>query len=135
MVRRRRVDEARRLLTVDGFVEVTVKKGVLHVQLMMDWPTTRDRNAEDDADRGLLDHRTENLVIVDAGLLGEATYHLARLAAGKRAVGVELVAEDPLAVTMLALGRGTSLQVSLARRDLYSSTIAACQLASMRALR
>jgi hypothetical protein len=57
----------------------------------------RDRNAEDDANHGLLDHRTEGLIVVDAVLLGEATNHPARLVAGKRAIGVELMAEDPFA--------------------------------------
>jgi hypothetical protein len=81
MVRSRRVDEASRLQTVDRFVQVAV----------------RDRNAEDNADCGLLDHRTEGLIVVDVVLLGEATNHPARLVAGKRAIDVELMAEDPLA--------------------------------------
>ena len=58
----RRVDEARRLLNVDRLVQMAVKKGVLHIQLMYR-PGTRG----DDADR--LDNRTERLVVVDVVLL------------------------------------------------------------------
>ena len=58
----RQVDEARRLLNVDRLVQMAVKKGVLHIQLMYR-PGTRG----DDADR--LDNRTERLVVVDVVLL------------------------------------------------------------------
>jgi hypothetical protein len=72
------------------------EEGILHVQLV-DRPVMRDCNAEDDADRGLLDHQTEGLIVVDVVLLGEATNHPARLVAGKRAIDLELMAEDLLA--------------------------------------
>ena len=64
----RRVDEARRLLNVDRLVQMAVKKGVLHIQLMYR-PGTRGGDAEDDPDGGRLDNRTERLVVVDAVLL------------------------------------------------------------------
>jgi hypothetical protein len=55
MVRSRGVDETRRLLAIDCFFQLPMKKCILHVQLM-DRLTTRNRNVEDDADRGLFDH-------------------------------------------------------------------------------
>ena len=66
------VDEAGRLLTVDRLVQMAVKKGVLHVQLM-DRPGARSGDAEDDPDGGRFDNRAEGLVVVDALALGEAS--------------------------------------------------------------
>ena len=63
-----RVDEAVRLLAVDRLVQMAVKKGVLHVQLMYR-PGARSGDAEDDADGSQFDDRTERLVVVDAVLL------------------------------------------------------------------
>jgi hypothetical protein len=42
-------------------------------------------------------HRTESLIVVDTGLLRETANHPARLVTSKRAIGVVLMAEDPLA--------------------------------------
>jgi hypothetical protein len=92
----RRVDEAGGLLTIDGLVQVTVKKGILHVQLV-DRPLTRSSDAEDDPNRCRLDDGAERLVIVDAVSLGEAADDPASLMTSQRAVGVELMPEDPFA--------------------------------------
>jgi hypothetical protein len=89
----RRVDEAGGLLTIDGLVQVTVKKGILHVQLV-DRPLTRSSDAEDDPNRCRLDDGAERLVIVDAVSLGEAADDPASLMTSQRAVGVELMPED-----------------------------------------
>ena len=62
------VDEAGWLLAADRLVQMAVKKGVLHVQLMY-WQGARSGNAEDDADGSRFDDRTERLVVVDAVLL------------------------------------------------------------------
>ena len=67
-VRGSRVDEAFRLLAVDCLLEVAVKEGILHVELAYG-SVSGCSNAEDGADRGRLDDRTEGLVVVDAGLL------------------------------------------------------------------
>jgi hypothetical protein len=73
-----------------------VKKGILHIELA-DGPIPGRGDAEDGADRGRLDDRAERLVVVDAGLLGEAANNPPRLVPGYGAVGVELVLEQPLA--------------------------------------
>jgi hypothetical protein len=70
MIKGGRVDEAGRLLTVDGLVQVAMKKGVLHVQLM-DRPGVRSSDAEDDSDGRWLDNWAKCLVIVDVVPLGE----------------------------------------------------------------
>ena len=67
-----RVDEAGRLLTVDGLVQVAMEKGVLHVQ-PMDRLGARSSDAEDDSDGRRLDNRAERLVVVDVVPLGEPT--------------------------------------------------------------
>jgi hypothetical protein len=67
-----RVDEAGGLLTVDRLVQVIVKKGILHVQLV-DRPLTRGGDAEDDLNGGRLDDGAECLVVVDAVAWGEAS--------------------------------------------------------------
>ena len=68
MVGSRRVDETGRLLAVDCLIQMAVKKGVLHVQLMYR-PGARGGDAEDDADGGRFDNRAERLVVVDVVLL------------------------------------------------------------------
>jgi len=90
------VDEAGRLLTVDCLVQMAVKKGVLHVQLM-DRPGARSGDAEDDPDGGRFDNRAERLVVVDAVPLRKATNDPPGLMASQGAVSTILVLEDPLA--------------------------------------
>jgi len=89
------VDESRRLLAVDRLVEVAVKKGVLHVELV-DGPGTRSGDAENSPDGCRFDHRAECLVVVYAVLLGEAADDPARLVPSKSTVGMVLMLEDPL---------------------------------------
>jgi hypothetical protein len=58
VVRVSRVNKARRLLIVDGLLQVSVKKGVLHIQLV-DRPAPGSSNAEDDTDHRRLDDGAE----------------------------------------------------------------------------
>jgi len=80
-----RVDESRWLLAVDGLLQVTVNKGVLHIELM-DQPEVGGGDAEDDTNRCRFDNQTEGLVVVDAVLLGEAADHPASLVFTERSV-------------------------------------------------
>ena len=96
MVRGGRIDEARWLLAVDSLLKMSVKKRVLHVQLV-DGPGTRSGDAENSPDGCQFDHLAERLVVVDAVLLGEAADDPACLVASESAIGVVLVLEDPLA--------------------------------------
>ena len=91
-----RVNKARRLLTVDGLLQVAVKKSVLHIQLV-DQPATGSGDAEDDANRRRLDDRVEGLIVVDAVALSEAVNNPASLVTGKGTVGVEFMIINPLA--------------------------------------
>ena len=95
MLRPRGVEEAGRLLTVNHLVEIAMEKGVLDVELVYR-PCTRDGDAEDDADGGGLDDRTERLVEVNARLLSEGTNNPARLVASESTIRTKLVLEDPL---------------------------------------
>jgi hypothetical protein len=95
----------------------------------------RDRNVEDDVDRGLLDHRTKGLIVVDVVLLGEATSHPVHLVAGKRAIDVELMVEDPLAHHDVGAWRTSDEAPGVVGAEgLILVNHAACQLASVRAL-
>ncbi|XP_044374846.1 BTB/POZ and MATH domain-containing protein 2-like [Triticum aestivum] len=91
-----RVDETRRLLTVDSLGETPVEKGVVDVHLM-DRPVARGSNGEDDADRGGLDDGRERLVEVHARSLGEPAQYPACFVPFERPVRLELVAEEPFA--------------------------------------
>jgi hypothetical protein len=71
-----------------------MEKGVLNIELM-NGPRSRDGDTEDDADHGRLDDGTEGLIKVYPRLLREAADHPSSLVAGKAAVRVELVLEDP----------------------------------------
>jgi hypothetical protein len=55
-----------------------------------------DGDAEDDADRGRFDNRTEGLVEVNARLLRKAADYPPSLVPSKAAIGVKLVLENPL---------------------------------------
>jgi len=90
-----RVDESWRLLTVDGLLEVAVKKCVLHVQLV-NRPGAGRSDAEYRPYGGRFNNRAEGLVIVDALALGEASDNPASLVASEGPIGMELVPEDPL---------------------------------------
>ena len=104
MVRGDGVDEAGRLLAVDSLHEVSVKKCILHVQLV-DRPGARSGDAEDGPYRHRFDNLIEGLVIVDAVALAEATNHPARLVPGEGPIGMELMPEDPLARHDIGTGR------------------------------
>ena len=95
MIRIGGVDKARWLLAVDSLLQVTVKKCVLHVELM-DGPGARDGEAEDNPYRGRFDNRTEGLVVVDVVLLGEAADHPAGFVTSQGAVRVEFMFKNPL---------------------------------------
>ena len=92
----RRVDEAGWLLTMNHLIKVTMKKGVLDIQLM-NWPSMGDGDAEYNADRSRFDNRTKSLVVVNTRLLGESTYDPPGLVPSKTAISAKLVLEDPLA--------------------------------------
>jgi hypothetical protein len=61
----------------------------------MNGPVVGDGQGKHRLDRGRLDHRAEGLIVVDVGSLGEAIKDLASLVPFLRAIGVELVLEDP----------------------------------------
>ena len=90
------VDEAGRLLAIHRLIEGAVEESVLHIKLM-NRPGAGGGDAEDDTNGRGLDDGAEGLVVVDAMLLGVATNNPTCLVTGERAIGVELVLEDPLA--------------------------------------
>lgn len=53
---------------VDNLLQVTVKKDILHIQLM-DRPMSRYRNTENSAYSGWFDNRAKYLVTINSGLL------------------------------------------------------------------
>jgi hypothetical protein len=95
MLRASRVDEAGGLATVDDLGELAVEEGILDVELAS-LPFKGECNGEDDVDRGRFDNRTERLVEVNALLLRETAKHPACFVAVERAIGLQLVAKDPL---------------------------------------
>jgi hypothetical protein len=63
----------------------------------MNWPGGGDGQGEHGADHGRLDHRVEDLIVVDAGSLGEAVKDPASLVSFQGAIRIELVLENLLA--------------------------------------
>ena len=90
------VNKAQRLLTVDGLLQVAVKKLILHVKLM-NGPAAGGGYAEDDTNGGRFDNRTQRLVVVDVVAPSEAADQPAGLVTGEGAVGVEFMLINPLA--------------------------------------
>jgi hypothetical protein len=62
----------------------------------MNWPGEGDGQGEHSADCGLLDHRAEGLIIVDAESLGEAVNNPTSLVPVQGAIGIEHELENPL---------------------------------------
>jgi hypothetical protein len=92
------------LATVDDLGELAVEEGVLDVELAS-LPFKGERDEEDDADHGRFDNRTEYLVEVNDLLLRESTKHPACFVAVKGAIGLQLVAKDPLARDDVGIAR------------------------------
>jgi hypothetical protein len=84
------------LAIVDDLAELAVEEGILDVELPS-LPFKGERDGEDDTDRGRFDNRTERLVEVNALLLRETAKHPACFVAVEGAIGLQLVAKDPLA--------------------------------------
>jgi len=115
MVRCNRVDKARRLLAIDSLIKVSMKKCVLHIQLV-NGLGSRGGDDEDDSNHLWLDDATKGLIVFDVVALVEATDHPACFVSGKSTVSTTLF-EDPLAITMLApRGRGMRCHVSFSTR-------------------
>jgi hypothetical protein len=91
-----RVDEAGGLATVDDLGELAVEEGVLYIE-MASLPFKGEHDGEDDTDRGRFDNRTKCLIEVNALLLGETPKHPTCFVAVEGAIGLQLMAKDPLA--------------------------------------
>ena len=96
MIRSRRVKEARWLSTIDRFLEIAMKKGILVVQLT-ERPRVGGGDAEDDADGSGFDDGGESFPVVDAGLLSETTQYPTSFVPCQGPVGMKRVMVDPLA--------------------------------------
>jgi hypothetical protein len=84
------------LAPVDDLGELAVEEDVLDVELAS-LPFKGERDGEDDADHGRFDNQTERLVKVNTLLLRETAKHPACFVAVEGAIGLQLVAKDPLA--------------------------------------
>jgi hypothetical protein len=88
-----RVDETRRLLAVDSLLKVTMKKSIVHIELVKR-PATGRGNTQDGPNGRRFDNRTEGLIVVDTNLLVVAADNPAGLVTGKSTIGVVLKRED-----------------------------------------
>jgi hypothetical protein len=84
------------LAIVDGLREGAMQEHILHIKLM-NRPGAGDGQGEHGADHGRLDHRTEGIIVVDVGSLGEVVKDPVSLVPFQRAIGVKLVLENPFA--------------------------------------
>jgi hypothetical protein len=91
-----RVDEAGGLATVDNLGELAMEEGILDVKLAS-LLFKGERDGEDDVDHGRFDNRIECLIKVNALIPRETVKHPACFVAVERAIGLQLVAKDPLA--------------------------------------
>jgi hypothetical protein len=70
IIRASGVDKAWRLLAVHGLLQMTMKKSILHVQLV-NQPGARSSKVKDDLNRGRLDDGAKRLIVVDVVALRE----------------------------------------------------------------
>ena len=94
MVRSGGIHKPRGLRAIDRLVKIAMKESILHIELM-NGPRVGGGKAQDDANGGRLDNRTESLSIINAFLLIEPANNLSCFVASQRAVGVELVTKNP----------------------------------------
>lgn len=73
-----------------------MQKGILDMKLV-NGPVLRDCQAQNGADSGWLDNRTEGLIKIDPGSLSKTTEDPACLVPVQAAVRLELVSKDPFA--------------------------------------
>jgi len=65
-----RINKTWRLFHVDLLVKNTVKEGIMDIKLM-NFPTTRNDNGEDQSDGRLFDDRTKGFRVINTFLLSE----------------------------------------------------------------
>jgi hypothetical protein len=89
------VDETDGLLTIDPLGEDVLEEGISHIKLM-NMPSTRSCMMKHHADSGGIYDRAKGFTEIDAWSLMKATQDPTCLVAVEGAIGVEVVAEDPL---------------------------------------
>src|SRR5581483_3849204 len=94
MIGKRTVYIARRLTHVNSLSEVTMKKGILNIKLM-NGPVSGDGDAKNRANSGRFDNRTESVIKVQSGLLGETLSNKTSFVTLKPSIAVKLVAKQP----------------------------------------
>ena len=67
-----RVNETRGLLTIDNLIKIAMGEGIFNIKLM-NGPIFGDSKRKNNANGGGFDDGAECFIIVDAGLLREAT--------------------------------------------------------------
>lgn len=95
MTRATRIDETRRLLTINSLMKCVVKKDILDVQLM-DQPITGNGEAEDHSDSRRLDDRIEGLIVINTRLLRIPANDRESFVARKSAIRMEFVFKNLL---------------------------------------
>jgi hypothetical protein len=81
-----------------------MEEGIFDVQLV-NWPIPRMSEGEHYANSGRFDNGTERLIVVNTGMLGEATKDQSRLVSVQGAISMKFVFENPLACDDIGLGR------------------------------
>lgn len=128
------VDEAGRLAAVHSLGQSDMKEYIFDVHLV-DCPIPGEGEGEDGLNGGGLGDAVEGLVAVHFRAPSEAPKDPTDLVPIQGVIGLELVAEDPLADDQVGpRGHGTKSHVWLATRDTYSS-IARHQWGSTSAVR
>jgi hypothetical protein len=118
------VDEAGRLLVVDTFKKLPMKKHILHVQLVHR-PVVRGGEVKDCPNHGGFDDRGECLIEVDPRSLVEAVDDPSCLRRAREPSGRSLFLNTHLPViTRVPGGRGTRAHVWLACRASNSARMA-----------
>jgi hypothetical protein len=84
------------MATVYDLQEGVMQERFLHIKLM-NRLGARDGQGKHSANHGRLDHHAKCLIIVDVRSLSEAAKDPVRLVSFQRAIGVELVIENPFA--------------------------------------
>src|SRR3954468_6705189 len=113
MIRTSWIDEPWRLCHVNSLNKITMKKGILDIQLT-EGPATRNGKTEDGTNRSGPDNRTESFIKINTSLLMKTLCYKPGFVALNRTICPMLKFKDPFAADDILLRR---------RRNQYPSVV------------
>jgi hypothetical protein len=98
------INKVRGLLTIDFFIESTMKKSVFNVKLM-NGPVIGESKRKNNTDGGMFDNRAKSFIKINTWLLGKTPNYPSSLVASKGTIRMKLMAKNPFATDNVSIWR------------------------------